>query len=186
MPCGVLLSNVRARLIDSVKITMRNLVHSCLIIFAIYSIAPTVFGQVQKTSLRTVSFMAGCWEMKDRGRKTVINEQWMAPSGDGMLGMNRTLIQGRVSAFEFLRIIEKGGTLYYVALPSENSAPTSFELKSASRNSVVFENLANDFPKTITYRIVRPDAMTAVVENLASDGKKGKRIEFPMLRTKCG
>jgi hypothetical protein len=162
---------------------MTNCFKSFLFIFIAVSIGSTsASAQGQKTSLAAVSFMSGCWEMRSNGGKTVINEQWMAPSGDGMLGMNRTLKDGKMSAFEFLRIVEKSGTLYYVAQPSENQSAISFELKTITDKSVVFENLAHDFPQTITYSIVGPDSMTAVVAGKVSSRPK---IEFPMKRTKC-
>ncbi len=88
--------------------------------------ASNVDGQIPKTTLKDLAFMAGCWEMKVPGRKAVISEHWMTPLGDAMLGMNRTLTDGRMTEFEFLRIIEKGGTLYYIAMPSANDSPTSF------------------------------------------------------------
>ena len=166
---------------------MKNLIKIFWVIFVISSSGSiAASGQGQKTPLKAVAFMAGCWEMKVPGRKTVINEQWMAPAGDGMLGINRTLKDGKMNAFEFLRIIEKGGTLYYVALPSENDSPTSFELKSISAKSVTFENLAHDFPQTITYTGVGANAMTAAVEGLASERPRRRRTEFPMVRVKCG
>lgn len=142
-------------------------------------------GQQQRASLPAVSFMAGCWEMRVPAQNIVITEQWMAPSGDAMLGMNRTLKNGKMSEFEFLRIIEKSGTLYYVALPSANDSPTSFELKSVSATSVVFENLGHDFPQTITYSLTGTNALTAAVEGKGSERPRRRRIEFPMKRIKC-
>ena len=142
-------------------------------------------GQAVKPTLKDLSFMAGCWEMKIPGRKVVITEQWMTPMGDAMLGMNRTLTDGSMTGFEFLRLIQKDGTLYYIAMPSENDSPTSFELKTISKRQVVFENLGHDFPQTITYTVDGTRAMTAAVEGLANERPKRRRIEFPMLRTKC-
>ena len=142
-------------------------------------------AQSGNPTLNDLSFMAGCWEMRVPGRKLVITEQWMAPLGDAMLGMNRTMTQGSMTGFEFLRIIQKGGSLYYIAMPSENDAPTSFALKSISKKQAVFENLGHDFPQTITYTVVGPRALTASVEGLSSERPKRRRIEFPMVRVKC-
>ncbi|CAN5201765.1 DUF6265 family protein [soil metagenome] len=164
---------------------MKKLVN--FLAFSLVSLVGAIgaLGQDVKPSLRSVAFMSGCWEMKIPGRKVVISEQWMSPSGDAMLGMNRTLTDGKMSGFEFLRIVLKGDNLYYVAMPSENDTPTSFELKSASKNNVVFENLGHDFPQTITYTINGSKSMTAIVEGLGSERPKRRRIEFPMVRVKC-
>ena len=102
-----------------------------------------------------------------------------------MLGMNRTLTDGKMTAFEFLRIIQKDGTLYYIAMPSDNDTPTSFGLKTVSKTQIVFENLGHDFPQTISYKIAGTRTMTAAVEGLATERPKRRRIEFPMVRVKC-
>jgi hypothetical protein len=165
---------------------MKNIAFIFLtMVMAVLSFTLPGISQDEKHDLRSVSFMAGCWEMKVPGRKLVITEQWMLPAGDAMLGMNRTLTDGKMSAFEFLRIIQKGDTLYYVALPSENDTPTSFQLKSVTKGNVVFENLGHDFPQSITYTVKGPNAMTAAVEGLGNERPKRRRIEFPMVRVKC-
>jgi len=145
----------------------------------------SIHAQESKATLKSLAFISGCWEMKVPGRKTVIAEQWMAPAGDAMLGMNRTLTSGKLSGFEYLRIIQKGDSLFYIALPSENDTPTSFELKSFKKDEVIFENLGNDFPQTISYAMAGPGKMTAVVEGLGTERPKRRRVEFPMVRVKC-
>ncbi len=164
---------------------MKKLVNCLAFSLLSLVVATGASGQDAKPSLNSVAFIAGCWEMKIPGRKIVISEQWMSPLGDAMLGMKRTLTDGKMSGFEFLRIIQKGDNLYYIAMPSENETPTSFELKSASKNNVVFENLGHDFPQTITYTTNGPKSMTAIVEGLGSERPKRRRIEFPMVRVKC-
>jgi hypothetical protein len=164
---------------------MKKLVNLLVLSIVLLVAGIGAWGQDMKPSLKSVAFLAGCWEMKIPGRKVVISEQWMSPLGDAMLGMNRTLTDGKMSGFEFLRIVQKGDNLYYVAMPSENDTPTSFELKSAAKNIVVFENLGHDFPQTITYTLKGSKAMTAVVEGLGSERPKRRRIEFPMVRVNC-
>ena len=165
---------------------LKNLSISYVVLFSFYGIGVSGgSGQAVKATLNDASFMAGCWEMRVPGKKLVITEQWMMPMGDAMLGMNRSLTNGSMTGFEFLRLIQKGGTLYYIAMPSENDTPTSFELKTVSKNHVVFENLGHDFPQTITYSKAGPNSMIAAVEGLASERPKRRRMEFPMSRTKC-
>jgi hypothetical protein len=160
---------------------------SVIILFVIIlvSSSATGYGQAKDSVLQPAAFIAGCWEMKIPGRKTVISEQWMMPEGDAMLGMNRTITNGKMSAFEYLRIVAKEDKLYYVAMPSENDSPTSFEIKSSSKNSIVFENLGHDFPQSITYTLTGPNSMIAAVEGLGNERPKRRRIEFPMVRVKC-
>jgi hypothetical protein len=58
-------------------------------------------------------------------------------------------------AFEFLRIVERRGTLVYVAQP-EGRPPTEFTLTRLDGEQATFENPAHDFPKVIRYAR-RPD-----------------------------
>ncbi len=162
---------------------MKNLIF--LFAIALSFSASSVPAQEVKHDLRSMDFLAGCWEMNVPGRKVVISEQWMAPAGDAMLGMNRALTDGKMTGFEYLRIIQKGDSLYYIALPSENDSPTSFKLKSLTKNSVLFENLGHDFPQTISYVTTGPNTLMAAVEGLGADRPKRRRIEYPMVRVKC-
>lgn len=72
-----------------------------------------------------------------------------------MLGVSRTVKDGRMVAFEFLRIVEREGGLVYIAQPDGRS-PTEFTLTRLEGETAVFENPAHDFPKVIRYSI-RPD-----------------------------
>ena len=67
-----------------------------------------------------------------------------------MLAVSRTVKNGRMVAFEFLRIVEKDGTLFYVAQPG-GRPPTEFALTAIEAASARFENPAHDFPKMIRY-----------------------------------
>ena len=53
-------------------------------------------------TLDKVAWLAGCWESRDG--KGAYQEQWMGPNGQTMLGMSRTVRDGKTVAWEFLRI----------------------------------------------------------------------------------
>ncbi|MFZ0750164.1 MAG: DUF6265 family protein, partial [Pyrinomonadaceae bacterium] len=61
-------------------------------------------AQTAKPTLNDLSWLAGCWEANLRGRE--VNEQWMKPGGGIMLGMARTVAQGKAAEFEFTQIRE--------------------------------------------------------------------------------
>lgn len=67
-----------------------------------------------------------------------------------MLGMSRTVRADRMTEFEFLRIVERGGGLVYIAQPN-GAPPTEFTMTAMDAGSVTFENPAHDFPKMIRY-----------------------------------
>ncbi len=67
-----------------------------------------------------------------------------------MLAVARTLKGDRMTGFEFLRIIERDGSLVYIAQPG-GRPPTEFALTRMEGESATFENPAHDFPKMIRY-----------------------------------
>ena len=106
--------------------------------------------QTPKPTINDLSWLAGCWEANLRGRE--VNEQWMKPAGGIMLGMARTVSQGKAAEFEFTQIREdKDGAIYYVAKPS-GQPEASFKLIKLQNKEAVFENPQHDFPQRIRYR----------------------------------
>ncbi len=97
-----------------------------------------------------LAWMTGHWEM--RGEARHVEEVWLAPEGGVLLGMGRTVRDGKAVAFEFLRIEERGGEVFYVASP-QGAPPTDFRLVTAEGTRAVFENPAHDFPQRIEYRL---------------------------------
>ena len=126
--------------------------------------------------LARLSWMAGCWIQKTPNGE--IQEQWMAPGGGIMMGMSRTIADGRTASYETLRIAPMvSGTLAYIASPS-GQPQTTFPLKSASTSEVVFENLAHDFPQRIIYRRGGEDTITARIEGLVGGRLQGQEFDF--------
>lgn len=128
-------------------------------------------------ALHPAAWLAGCWRLEAGGRVT--DEQWMAPRGDAMVGMSRTVEDGSVVAHEFLSIEAREEGLYYVAVPS-GQVRTEFALSEATDSSVAFENPAHDFPTRLEYVRTAPDGLRATAS--AADS----RAEFPMSRVPCG
>ena len=126
-----------------------------------------------------LSWLAGCWASEAGGPGS--GEQWMAPAGGSLLGLNRTVREGRTVSYEFMRIYESGDSLTYVAQPSGQSV-TSFELVRLEQHEVVFENLAHDFPQRVAYRL-DGNVLRARVE-----GRRGDEVvvvHLPMRMAAC-
>lgn len=131
-------------------------------------------------SIRDLAWLAGCWESQ-RGARTT-SEHWLKPSGNMMLGVAQTVRDGKTVEFEFMRIHEDRGRIYYTAKPS-GQPEASFELKSLAVESVVFENPQHDFPQRIIYRKEKDGSLLARIEG-ERNGKPGG-IDFPYQRGKC-
>ncbi|MCM2315029.1 MAG: DUF6265 family protein [Thermoanaerobaculia bacterium] len=96
-----------------------------------------------------LGWMAGAWSVAADDR--LVEEIWMAPAGGTMIGAGRTVNGDKTKFFEFLRIVEKDGTLVYIASP-RGGATTEFAMSQIGASSVTFANPKHDFPQKITYR----------------------------------
>lgn len=131
-------------------------------------------------SIARLSWMAGCWQQRAGPR--VVDEQWMLPAGQAMVGMSRTVAGGRMRAWESLRIVEEAGRVTYIAQPG-GGVSTSFPATSLSDTLAIFENPAHDFPQRIAYRRLSGDSLVATI-SAARDGRV-QRMDIPMRRTSC-
>lgn len=133
-----------------------------------------VDSPVAKPTLTTISWLAGAWASDQHGRQTT--EQWMVPAGGTMLGMSRTIAQGRTVEYEFLLLrVEANGEISYVAKPS-GQAEAVFKLIHASATTVVFENPQHDFPQRISYTLHDGGKLTAAIEGTKNG--KTRRVEY--------
>lgn len=127
-----------------------------------------------------LSWLAGAW-VGTRGSQGQISmeERWTPPLGGAMLAVSRTVSRDRMSAFEYLRIVERDGGLVYVAQPN-GGAPTDFVLTELSAESgtfrAVFDNPRHDYPKRIVYELSAEDGLSATIGFMK--GGSPRRFEF--------
>jgi len=96
-----------------------------------------------------LAWLAGCWSQSRK--QEIVEEQWTRPAFGALIGMGRTLREGRMQNFEFMRIAIVNGKLSFMASPAA-AAPITFPVHSQTAEEVVFENLTHDFPQRIIYR----------------------------------
>jgi hypothetical protein len=144
-------------------------------------VSKAVPAQTQKHSLDSLAWLAGCWHGSSGGRSNV--EQWMKPSGHTMLGMGRTVANGKTVEYEFLRLHEEpNGDIFYTALPS-GQQEASFKLVKLENHSAVFENPDHDFPQRIIYTLEDDGSLKARIEGKSKGKERG--IDYPMKRGVC-
>jgi len=134
----------------------------------------------EAVTVRQLDWLADCWDGSNE--KYERTEQWMKPSGNMMLGMSRTVRNGQVREYEFMRIHQSNGDIYYTANPS-GQAEASFRLVSLKVQEVVFENLDHDFPQRIGYKLESDGNLIAWIEGTSN--VKDRKIEFPFRRFRC-
>ena len=143
-------------------------------------LAANTLAQETKPNINNLKWITGCWESNNKNE--LVTEQWMKPAGNSMLGMSRTVANGKTSAYEFLRIIQENFEVFYIANPSKQQE-TSFKLIKQTNNEAIFENPTHDFPQRIIYRLKSKTSLVARIEG----DNKGKQMgfDYPMKRVKC-
>lgn len=145
-------------------------------------LAGTAAGQTAARSLSDLRFMSGCWESAP-GKKMQTSEQWMKPVGGMMLGMGRTVADGKAVDYEFMRIEQRGADIFFIARPRANKEDTEFKMVAGSATEAVFENPAHDFPQRVIYRLAKDGSLAPRIEGTVNG--KTKAIDFPMVRVAC-
>lgn len=139
----------------------------------------TIFAQETNFKIESLGWMSGCWQSKDGS----ISEFWTSVAGGSMLGAGRTIKNGKLVDYEYLRIVQDEKGIFYIARPKANAEETPFKLNKLTANEAVFENAAHDFPQRIIYRLDNGKDLFARIEG----NNKGKFMgfDFPMSRIKC-
>jgi hypothetical protein len=130
-------------------------------------------------SVGDVGWLTGCWRSAS-GTRTV-TEQWLPPEGGTMLGVSRTVSNGRTVEYEFIVLRAGSNGLEYAATPS-GQRPAVFTSTTVSDSEAVFENPAHDFPTRISYRKVK-GGLVAAISGLS--GGKPRTIEFRYVAADC-
>jgi hypothetical protein len=136
--------------------------------------------QAPAPTVKDVAWIAGCWEYTRNTRH--VTEHWLPVEGGTMIGVSRTVNNGKTTEWEFLIIREGGKGLEYLAKPSGQPEAT-FTASAASATEVVFENPAHDFPKKISYKR-DGDALVASIEGPMQG--QTRKIDFPYKKAACG
>lgn len=131
------------------------------------------------TGIHRAAWLQGCWEMTTATRS--VEEAWTPPKAGAMIGVSRTIQNGKMTAYEFIVLREEGERLAYVAHPS-GQPPATFLSTIVSGSELIFENPAHDFPQQIGYRL-DGDALTAWIRG-TQKGRE-RRVEFPYRRVRC-
>ena len=95
-----------------------------------------------------LDWMAGDWV--SCGPQEVVEERWLGPSRDVLVGVNLTRTP-KGDSFEFIRVGPGAKGMAYIAQPG-GRPPVEFALVEARDGYARFENAAHDFPRRIVYR----------------------------------
>lgn len=116
-----------------------------------------------------LKWMSGHWAATINGVE--MEELWLPPSGNLMLGVHRDVKGGRAVGFEFVRIAMTKDGVAYLAQPGGKPA-TAFKLVESSPAKAVFENPTHDFPTRVVYWM--KDAQLCAAIEGKMDGKDAR------------
>lgn len=129
-----------------------------------------------KAAIGDLEWLSGAWVgTRGMGGAISFEERWSPPLGGAMLAVSRTVSRGKMSMFEFLRIVERDGGLVYIAQPG-GAPPTEFVLTELNGTRAVFDNPRHDYPKRIVYELSPEGRLTATIGQMK--GGTPRRFEF--------
>ncbi len=129
------------------------------------------------SSLNALGFLEGHWA--GGSGRVEMEEIWIGPKGDVMLGLHRDMASGKLVFFEYLRIEHRDGQVIFIASP-RGEGTTSFALVSLEGQRAVFENLKHDFPQRIVYQR-EEDRLTARVEGMVDGELQSKEWAWDLV-----
>lgn len=143
--------------------------------------ALTCTSPVSAGDLASLTWLAGCWA--NASGEAGAGETWQPLAGGTMLGVGRTIRNGKTADYEFLRLHEdEQGRVVYTATPS-GQQETAFVASELSESTATFENPTHDFPQRIVYSRLSHDSMVVRIEG--EQRGQHRAIEFRFTRAAC-
>jgi antitoxin component YwqK of YwqJK toxin-antitoxin module len=134
------------------------------------------------SEIANMDWLDGKWTSKVQGND--VTESWKRTNDSTWTGKSEFIKDGELLFSEEMTISKHNNVFRFTSL-SENQnegGSIQFIAKESSKNKVVFENLAHDFPQKIVYEKNHKDSILAYITGMLN-GKK-ERIDFRMSRAK--
>ena len=113
------------------------------------------------TDLSQLAWLAGDWAGTVDGVE--MEESWLPPKGNSMLGVHRDVKNDRTVSFEFFRVEATSDGVIYWASP-RSKTPVPFQMIESANQRVVFENKDHDYPQRIIYWLDKAQSLHARTE----------------------
>ena len=149
-------------------------------LFSLSLFAATSAAAQVPARLEQLAFMAGSWGGPSGSAE--VEEVWLSPKGGLMLGLGRTVKDGKAVDWEFMRIEQQGATLVYLASPGGKPA-TPFPLATLDATSAAFES-SLEFPRRVSYRKNPDGTLTARIEGTRNGQPAAREWTWKRLEAK--
>ena len=153
---------------------------TCLLVVGLVVAFTGGFVKVQTPSIEKLSWISGCWQ--GRLGDAILEEHWTKPGGGSLLGISRTIRNGKTLSYEFMQIREENEGIFFIAQPQGgNKVP--FRLIRLEEGEAAFENKEHDFPQRVIYKRDSQDSLLPRIEG--TENGKPRSQEFPMKKIQC-
>jgi hypothetical protein len=103
-----------------------------------------------KGNVADLAWLTGHWRQESPNGFS--EETFSSPAGGLLIETAREVSGGKTLFFEFVRFVQSGETISFLAMPNASAKPP-LALKEVGKNKVVFKNSVQEFPSTISYEI---------------------------------
>lgn len=129
----------------------------------------------QNVEMQAFNWLTGYWRGQENNME--LEELWMPPKGNIMLGLHRDVFDSSQAFFEYLRIEKTDSGFFYIASPFGQVA-TSFKLTKHEFLKAIFENPLHDYPQIISYWIDNSGFLHAQISGKQNGVTKAKQWKF--------
>ncbi|OYU81892.1 MAG: hypothetical protein CFE23_03185 [Flavobacterium sp. BFFFF1] len=113
--------------------------------------------------INNASWVVGRWE--NASRAGLLVETWKKQDDSTYIGSSAFMVGNETKFFEKIKLEQHDTIVTYTATVKDqnNGEPVSFNLTSATKTQLVFENPGHDFPQKIIYNLVGNDSLIAEI-----------------------
>lgn len=125
-------------------------------------------SSTRERGIETLEQMTGSW----KANGIELTEEWKQ-NEDGSFHADVFNHEGwEPELIEYIDVVQEGEDLYFIGtiLKQNSGLPIRFRLVEAKDDKVTFENAAHDFPQYISYQIMGPDKLKAMISG-SQNGK---------------
>ncbi|MBB1192308.1 hypothetical protein DNC80_01340 [Flavobacterium sp. SOK18b] len=120
----------------------------------------------EKEKIKAAQWIIGNWKYKTA--TGILTENWTKGNDSTLLGTSFYIQDKDTIHHETIVLQQNGDNLTYTATikGQHNDQPVIFTLNNATEKTMVFENLKNDYPRTITYQQVSSQSIIAKISGI--------------------
>lgn len=136
-----------------------------------------------KDSMESFKWMLGDWQSERKSGK--LQESWKQVNDSSFEGLSIAINKtGEKKILEEMKLLYRQKTFQFIsAVPGQNKElPVSFAIQKYSEKHFVAENPAHDFPRRISYELIKADSLHAWIDG--GPQNPDQKVDFYFTRQK--